>query len=315
MALGAATVNDIFFLHEGGYLIEASGYKWGYYLPAIVNSVLLVIMIVALPETLFSRSERTLRQHKERTYFQMLFSFRRNCLRDRTLHWRDFIRPFEMLQYPSVALTGIYYMVQFAYGTVLPAVTIAILFTKIYHFRMGIIGLMMGLPLLIGSFLGEVLSGPFSDFIMYQYTRRHNGERKPEARLTASIASAFFTPAGIIIYGVCLHYKTHWIGPVLGNAVAGFGLQLATTVNYAYCSDCYKPQSGEIGALYNFARQIFSFTVGFYALPFAESVGVQWAWFTFAMIVFAAFSGVVLLMWKGQSWRERLGRPKFHEDI
>lgn len=166
-------------------------------------------MIVALPETLFSRSERTLRQHKERTYFQMLFSFRRNCLRDRTLHWRDFIRPFEMLQYPSVALTGIYYMVQFAYGTVLPAVTIAILFTKIYHFRMGIIGLMMGLPLLIGSFLGEVLSGPFSDFIMYQYTRRHNGERKPEARLTASIASAFSRqPASSYTACVCTTRRT-----------------------------------------------------------------------------------------------------------
>ncbi|GME30148.1 hypothetical protein GTA08_BOTSDO08372 [Neofusicoccum parvum] len=249
----------------GGYLTEGAGYRWDYYLPAVTNAVLLVIMVFALPETLFSRSDEMLRDHRERTYFQMLFSFRRNCLRDRSLHWRDFARPFEMLRYPSVSLTWLYYTVSFAYGTVLPAVTVAILFTKTYHFETGVIGLMLGLPLLIGSFLGEILSGPFSDFIMYEYAKRHDGERKPEARLPASWASAFFLPAGIIIYGVCLHLKTHWIGPVIGNAVAGFGLQLATTVNYAYCSDCYKPQSGEIGTLYNFGRQIFSFTVGFYA--------------------------------------------------
>lgn len=222
-------------------------------------------MIFALPETLFSRSPAILAQHQERTYRQMLFSFRRNRLRDRSLQARDFVRPFEMLRYPSVALTLIYYMVTFCYGTILPAVTVAILFGQTYHFSTGIIGLMLGLPLLIGSALGELLSGPFSDWVMYRYAIRHNGERKPEARLPASFASVLLCPAGIIIYGACVEHKTHWIGPCLGMAIASFGLQLVTTVNYTYCSDCYKPQSAEIGSLYNFGRQVFAFPLGFYA--------------------------------------------------
>jgi multidrug resistance protein len=287
MALGAATVNDMFFLHEkgakmgiwtvfltngahvapviGGYLALNAGYRWCYYLPAVVNAATFLLMIVALPETLFSRKEEILAQHQERTYWQMLFSFRQNRLRDRRLHIRDFVRPFEMLKYPSVTLTVLYYCVTFCYSSILPAVTVAILFTRTYHFNTGIIGLMLGLPLLVGSALGEVLSGPFSDWVMYRYATKHNGERKPEARLPASFASVILCPAGIIIYGVCLQQKTHWIGPVMGMGIASFGLQLATTVNYTYCSDCYKPQSAEIGTMYNFCRQVFAFPLGFYA--------------------------------------------------
>jgi multidrug resistance protein len=287
MAIGVATVNDIFFLHErgtkmgvwtvfltngphlapviGGYLAQRAGVRWCYYLPAIVNGAALFVLIFLFPETLFSRDPRNLATHKERTYTQMLFSFRRNALLDRKLTLRSFVRPFEMLKYPSIALTFLYYIVSFAFSSILPAVTVAILFTRIYHFNTGVIGLMLGLPLLVGSALGEFLSGPLSDWFVYRYAKTHGGHRKPEARLPAILGSLLLCPAGIIIYGVCLEKKTHWMGPVMGMAIASFGLQLVTTVCYAYCSDCYKPQSGEIGSLYNFGRQVFAFPMGFYA--------------------------------------------------
>ncbi|KAF2099237.1 MFS general substrate transporter [Rhizodiscina lignyota] len=337
MSLGAATVNDLFFLHErgttmgvftvfltngahvapviGGYLAQAAGVRWCYWFPAIVNSAALVTMIFAFPETLFARSEEALSFHRERTYFQMLFGFRKNALRGRRVHIRDIVRPFEMLRYPSVTLTCIYYIVSFAYASILPAVTVAILFTKTYHFKTGIIGLMLGLPLLLGSALGEIFSGPFSDWFMYRYAKRHDGKRKPEARLVAALGSLLLCPAGIIIYGVTLQHKTHWMGPVMGMAISSFGLQLVTTVSYAYCSDCYKPQSAEMSTLYNFGRQIFAFPLGFYALPFANRIGIEWAWLTMALITVLASVGIVVLMFRGERWRERLGQPQFHKDI
>ncbi|KAK3937835.1 major facilitator superfamily domain, general substrate transporter [Diplogelasinospora grovesii] len=337
MALGAATVNDLFFLHErgtkmgiwtvfltngahvapviGGYLAQAAGVRWCYHLPAIVNSVTFVFMVFALPETLFSRSEESLARHKERTYLQMLFGFRRNALLDRSVSLRDLSRPFEMLKYPSVAFTFAYYTVCFAFSTILQAVTVAILFTQIYHFQTGTIGLMLGIPLLVGSALGEVFSGPFSDWIMYRYAKSHGGARKPEARLPASLAAMILCPAGIITYGVCLQARTHWMGPVMGMAISSFGLQLVTTVCYTYCSDCYKPQSAEIGSLYNFGRQTFAFPLGFYVLPFAAKIGIQYAWITFALITVLFSLGVVVLMFKGEGWRKKLGQPQFHKDI
>jgi hypothetical protein len=62
--------------------------------------------------------------------------------------------------------------------------------------------------------------------------------RKPEARLDA-IWLALLLPIGVIIDGVCLtHYKTvGWIGAAFGMGIACLGLQVATTVVYAYCTD------------------------------------------------------------------------------
>lgn len=58
-------------------------------------------------------------------------------------------------------------------------------------------------------------------------------------------------PAGVIIEGVCLQYKTHSIGPVLGIGIGVFGLQILRTNIFAYVMDSYKPQSAELSTLLN----------------------------------------------------------------
>lgn len=56
----------------------------------------------------------------------------------------------------------------------------------------------------------------------------------------------------------------------MGIAIAAFGLQIISTNVYAYVTNCYKPQLSEISIPLNFGRQTFSFTLGFYMIPFAE---------------------------------------------
>ncbi|KAK6950179.1 hypothetical protein Daesc_008505 [Daldinia eschscholtzii] len=80
-ALGAAIINDIYFLHErgskmawnlimlafgssigpliGGYLIESRGLKWGKWLSAIFLGVNLLMIIFFVPETRFNRTLNT----------------------------------------------------------------------------------------------------------------------------------------------------------------------------------------------------------------------------------------------------------------
>jgi len=78
---------------------------------------------------------------------------------------------------------------------------------------------------------------------------------------------------------------------------------------------CYKPQSAEISTLLNFGRQTFSFTLGFYAVPFAQKTTWGKAWGTFAIIDFAFFGCILALMFRGKVWRERMGEPKFDRDL
>ncbi len=170
-----------------------------------------------------------------------------------------------MLKYPSVLFCFIYYSYAFGIGTVLFAVTGAAAFGKIYHFDVAQVGMAIGLSTTIGSVIGELAAGPVSDRILYLFMKRNNGRISSEARLTATWPGAFLLPVGVIIEGVCLKYKTHWMGPVMGIGIAAFGLQIVSTNIYAYLADCYKPQSAEVSTLLNFGRlSCFSFTLGFY---------------------------------------------------
>lgn len=143
-----------------------------------------------------------------------------------------------MLRYIAVVIPTIYYMVTFGYGSVLFATTGAKLFAQFYHFDTAQTGLLLGVPLLIGGIIGESCAGWVLDLICNRYARRHGGERLPEARLDA-IWVGLLVPIGIIIEGVCLsHSKTvGWIGAAFGMGISGFGLQIASTIVFAYVTD------------------------------------------------------------------------------
>ena len=143
-----------------------------------------------------------------------------------------------MLKYISILIPGLYYMISFGYGTVLFAATGSSLFAKFYHLNVAQTGLLLSIPLLIGCLIGELNAGWVTDYMVYRYAKKNDGVRKPETRLDA-IWPALLLPIGVIIDGVCLtHYKTvGWVGAAFGMGIACLGLQVATTVVYAYCTD------------------------------------------------------------------------------
>lgn len=142
-----------------------------------------------------------------------------------------------MLRYPSVLFPTIYYSICFGVGTVLFAVTGAAAFGSIYHFNTAQIGMIIGIPTLVGAILGEVCAGPVSDWILYVHTKRNNGVATPEARLQAIWPGFLIMPIGVIVEGVCLQFHTHWIGPAMGMALGLFGLQIISTNLFAYTMD------------------------------------------------------------------------------
>lgn len=233
----------------------------------------------------------------------------------RRLTLYDFTHCFQMFRYVSCFFPTLYYAISFGIGSVLFAVTGAAAFGGIYHFNTAGVGLCIGVSTFIGTLLGEICSGPVSDYLLLLYRRSHSGDPVPEARLQAMWPGAFLVPIGVIIEGVCFQAETHWSGPVMGISIAAFGLQIISTNTYAYITDCYKPQSAEISTLLNFGRQTFSFTLGFYMIPFAEETTFGTAWGVMAIIHVLTFLPVVWLMWKGRIVRERLGAPNFHKEL
>lgn len=255
--LGSATVCDLFFQHErglymgvytvalingghlapviGGYVAKNFSWHWCFYVPTIIGGGLLLVLIFCLPETLFSRSPEAL-QRQQRTWMQNM-TCQGRIHPTRRLRMVDFARPLQMLKYPSVLLPSIYYSVSFGYGSILFIISSANIFGEIYKFQPFQTGLLLGIPLTIGTLLGEFVSGGFSDWIRYRIATKTRTQGKPEDRLWALLPAVVLTPAGIIIEGICIQRKTHWIGPGMGIGIASFGLQVATTIIYAYTAD------------------------------------------------------------------------------
>ena len=110
--------------------------------------------------------------------------------------------------------------------------------------------------------------------------------------------------------GFCLQYHTTWIAPILGMAIACFGLQVITTTCYTYAIDCYRPEASEVSQVFNFFRQELGMTFAFYVIDMAERIGYQWTFFFFAcMGSILGFIPIVGLMWKGREVRGKLGKP------
>ena len=230
----------------GGYIAGRLGWRWCLWIPGVMQAGLCVLIIFTLPETLFSR--RDANRLEKQGYVQKLL-FHGKVL-DRKIKPGDFIGSLRMAQYLAVSLPAIWYMTANTYGSALFAVTGAQIASEVFGFELEQIGLFMGIPLTVGCIIGEATAGWVSDAIINAYAKRHNGYRKPEARLYL-IPLTTLLAIGTAICGYCIETKNPWIDAAVVMAISGLGTQVGTTMVYTYCTDSYKPQSGEIGAVIN----------------------------------------------------------------
>lgn len=96
------------------------------------------------------------------------------------------------------------------------------------------------------SLIGTYLCGRLADQIALYYTRKNNGIREPEMRLPIALLATILNFVGVAIAGPCYHYKTHWIGPIIGFGVLSIGAQMGCNLSMTYALDCHKELSGEL---------------------------------------------------------------------
>ena len=221
----------------GGYIVKNTlTWNWCFYIPAIITAFMLPLFIFTVPETLYSHSaERVQRPYG--SWIENMSMLRSRAHSSRSLKFIDFVRPIQMLMYPSVLLPMLYYAVSFGFGSILFIITSANIFLKVYKYKPYQTGVLLGVPLTVGSIIGELVAGGLSDWISEKRALSRNGVRKPEDRLLALFPAIVLLPLGIIIEGACLTHKSPPIGTGFGIAIASFGLQIATTVVYTYTAE------------------------------------------------------------------------------
>ncbi|KAK7609176.1 major facilitator superfamily domain-containing protein [Phyllosticta paracitricarpa] len=319
-ALGSPTVCDMYFAHErgfymglyavssiagahaapllGGFVARAGGWRWTFYGAAVGFAALLLPFVLSVPETLFSRSPAALAQAQDRSWRDNLLMRGRPRAGKKRLTALEFVRTWQMLVCSSVLLPALYLVVSLGYGSIIFVLSGPAIFSSLYGFAPHQIGMVVGLSLTLGNLACEMFAGGFCDWVS-------------ETRALQRV----LTPAGLILEGFCIQLWTHWSGPAIGIAVSSVGFQIIMTVVFTYTAECYKSQAAHTGTIINFFRDIFGFCVAFYDLKMGEMLGFQAAWTILAVINFTLFFPVLILFWKGEQWRERLGSPQFDQDL
>lgn len=211
---------------------------------------------------------------------------------------------------PSIILPALYYGTQYGFASILPAVTVAPIFSKAFGWTTLHIGLAYGIALTVGGILGEFFAGWIVDFLLIRAKRRHpSKEAQPEVRLHCIWPGEILVPSALLIYGFTLAYhdRVSWFAPIFAIGLACFGLQIITTTCYTYAIDCYRDRSAEVAQVLNFVRQIIGMTFAFYAVNWGESIGFQWLFVFYACCGgILTFTGILLVMWKGEKWRNTI---------
>ncbi|KAJ7043769.1 MFS general substrate transporter [Mycena alexandri] len=332
--IGAGVVSDCFFLHQrgramgiftvfltnsahiapipGGFLAQYVSYRWCYYLPAILDLTMFVVMLFCLPETIYIRGSAPVVTDRPILRKMKVWGLRP---KGKYLKAADFLRQFSMFKYPTVLLTAFYYSITFTLSSILPAVTSATLFRRLYLFTPSQTGLALGLGTLIGSTLGELLGGIVVDRTMYLSRKKKAGEVVAESRLQGIWIGAILQPIGLLIWGFTIQYKTGVIGPTMGFGIMCFAIQVISTVIYSYNADCYKPQTPEVAQVLNFGRQTVGMTTGFWAIPLGDKIGYQWMAVTMSLVGLVTLTPVIYFMFHGKKIRDRMGAPTYNRAL
>jgi multidrug resistance protein len=208
----------------GGFLAQAKGWRWTFWLQAVVSGTTLLLGTVFLRETyavaiLEHKTQRLIRE----TGDQDLVSALRDGTPGKEHFKRAIIRPIKMLLFsPIVLLLSLYMALIFGY-LYLFLTTFPTVFQEQYGFSTGVTGLSY-LGVGTGSFFGLIIAGKTSDPLYARLKAKNHDVGQPEFRLPPLIFTCPFIAIAFFWYGWSAEAKTHWIVPIIGTALFGMGM-------------------------------------------------------------------------------------------
>ncbi|KAK2040150.1 major facilitator superfamily transporter [Colletotrichum somersetense] len=261
----------------GGSVTERMGWRWMFFVIAIVIGVVCIIAFLVLKETyppvLLARKAARIRKQTGNP------SYRSSLAPDYTpseLFRRSIVRPMRLLLgCPFVTVLCAYVAV--LYGTLyLLFATYSFVFTEVYGFSTVAVGLVF-LPGGLATLCGAFYIGVFSDRTLKRRAAAR-GVNAPEDRLAPIITlpGALAFPAGLFAYGWLVEGHVHWAAPLAGTAVTGFGSILVFTGIQTYLIDAFEGYAASAVGANAVLRGIAGALIPLSGLGLYERLG--WGW-------------------------------------
>jgi len=151
--------------------------------------------------------------------------------------------------------------------------TFSIVFTKQYHWNSGSDGLSF-LGMGVGMAIALMIFGTISDRIMK--AQAHGGEMKPEYRLIPMIPSTIVVAAGLFWYGWSVQAGDHWIVPILGTGLVGFGYIPIMLGVMTYLIDAFELYAASATAANTILRSILGACIPLAGESMYDALGYGW---------------------------------------
>ncbi|KUI54074.1 hypothetical protein VP1G_01427 [Cytospora mali] len=288
-----------------------------YEVAAAFVGFILLLAFFAFPETAFNREDKILEMQspstnssekahqtdrvadleqapssqtpsKKISYLQMLRVYNGTFTSEPL--YKMVLRPLGLICLPPVLWAALVEAVTIGF---LVAITsnVSVAYADAYDFVAWQVGLCF-IAACIGSAIGIPAGGHLGDIVADYFTKRNGGIREPEMRLPAMCLSLITAPLAMILYGVGIQKKLHWICPTIGLGLVNFSIVQGTNIVLVYVIDAYRPVAGEITLTVMGFKSLFGFLLSFYTNPWVDEDGYQNA--------FGAMAGIaaaVIILW------------------
>lgn len=186
--------------------------------------------------------------------------------------WLNLSRPIILLTRSLICFVLSLYMA-FMYGIYyLMFATFANFFKEAYGFGPGIGGLVY-LGLGGGFILATLFGARFADQVYHYLAEKNGGQGTPEMRIPALFFGSLFVPVGLLWYGWSAQLHAHWIMPIIGSAIYGFGMMTTYLPIQLYLVDSFSYAASALAAASVF-RSLFGFAFPLFASQMFNALGL-----------------------------------------
>ncbi|BCS23530.1 MFS transporter [Aspergillus puulaauensis] len=298
----------------GGFVAAGPGWRWTFWLLAILGGVAGVTALVILREThpkiILEHKAARLRARTGR------LDLRSRLVSDDSLSpvqvlLQVLIRP-TMLLFRSPILFVISLYVALVFGVMyLLFTTFPSVFEGQYGFTTSISGLVylgLGIALVASMLLFTTLHGRVQAARM-----KADGvqQPRPEYRLLLMIWFSPFVGLGLILYGWTVYYQVHWIVPIIGTVFMGFGSFFVIMPSQLYLVDVFgsRAAASALGAN-NLLRYISSTFLPLAGPSMYRSLNYSWGNTLLGLLALAFVPGPLLFYRYGERLRAKSVAPR-----
>ncbi|KAF2496897.1 bicyclomycin resistance protein [Lophium mytilinum] len=261
----------------GGFLGQAKGWRWVFWLLTIVSGASTLLCFVSMKETyapvILERKTRALRASTGNLELRSRLDTGRTTY-DLIRH--SLLRPLKILFLsPVVIAFSLYLAIVYGYIYLL-FTTITPMYKTVYGWNTGVTGLAY-LGFGIGSLLSLFIFSHYSDKLMQKRAAADNTTAvKPEYRLPPMIYGSVALPIGLFWYGWSADQHIHWIMPIIGTVFVGMGMLLIFMCTLTYIVDSFALYAASALAANTMLRSVVGAVLPLAGTPMYQALGIGW---------------------------------------